>query len=136
MIRHIRLALVVGAAVLAAGCGSARGRVTGTVSYQKKPVAAGTVTFYVVGHAPVAATIADGKYEAGEVPAGEAAVSVSCPSPEPAGQSPSKKPRPGQRLVIVSTPPLGVPTRYADPDSSGLKTTVEKGQNTFPIELD
>jgi hypothetical protein len=69
------------AATLVVGCGDAEklGNVSGSVSYDGKPVETGSITFTAVdGKAPTAgAEIKDGKYAATKVPAGAAKVSIS-----------------------------------------------------------
>jgi len=68
---------VVGVTLLAAGCGS-KATITGTVTYQGKPIPQGYIVFYPdSGARPVNAPIIDGKYTAEQVPTGPAKVSIT-----------------------------------------------------------
>jgi len=129
------IAPVLATALLAGGCGTPQGRVSGTVTYQNKPVEAGTVTFYVIGAPrPVAAVITDGKYEAVDISPGEAMVTVSGPPPsEPVGKT--QKGEGGRPRPTPVPATSSVPAKYADSSTSDLRFTVEPGENTIPINL-
>src|SRR5260370_42605851 len=58
------------------------GTVTGTVSYQGKPLPSGKVSFFGPNDQVASAFIADdGSYEANKVPVGDVKVAVSTPPP-------------------------------------------------------
>jgi hypothetical protein len=108
--------------------------VTGTVTYESKPVPNGTVTFFIEGATPVSAPIADGRYEAHDVPLGDAMVSVvSLQTPEKSPR-PSGKPK-GGSAERPDPPPSNIPLKYGNPSTSDLRFKVERGQNTFPLDL-
>jgi hypothetical protein len=68
---------IAGAALLGVGCGS-KAAITGTVTYQGKPIPAGYIVFTPESGAPaVNAPINDGKYTAEKVPTGPAKVTVT-----------------------------------------------------------
>jgi hypothetical protein len=126
---------VLAAALLAGGCGSSSGKVSGTVTYQNQPLDSGTVTFYVVGSVPVTATITGGNYGPVNVPLGDAVIAVIGP---PAVESPASqrggKPQPGVRPA-VNPSVVTLPVKYADGSTSDLHFTVGPGDNTYPIDL-
>jgi hypothetical protein len=133
----LRTFLVVTLTLLAGGCGSSKGRVTGTISYKNDPVTMGTITFFVEGAPPVSASIANGQYEALDVPPGEAVIVVSGPPPDTGpGVKPKKQTRgeTGQPPPPTPTGPV-LPGRYGKAETSNLKFLVEKGSNTYNIAL-
>jgi hypothetical protein len=119
------------------GCGGSHGKVSGTVNYNSKPVAAGTVIFYVEGSQPVSADIVDGRYEAFEVPVGDAMISVTVAAPADPEAVKAKKPKGDKAPQLPKTPPPseGFPSKYGDPSTSNLRFTIVKGDNTFHIPL-
>jgi hypothetical protein len=132
----LRFAVVV-SVLFVGGCGSSHGKVTGTVMYRNNPVAAGTVMFFVEGSSPVFAEITDGRYEALDVPVGEAMITVTAVNSDPDAAK-AKKPKSGQKAPSPSSKtatPGGLPTKYGDPATSNLRLTVAKGDNTFDIPL-
>jgi hypothetical protein len=93
--------------------------VSGKVTYQKKPLAGGTIVFVPAKKGtPVTATIGeDGTYEVKGVPVGECRVAVR-PDEDQA-----------KKLKALA--------RYADPKTSGLTYEVKKeGENILDIHLD
>src|SRR5437016_971617 len=78
------------------GCGQSRGKVSGTVSLEGKPLTLGTVVLTREGTAPINAVIAkDGTYTVQDVPYGKILVTVF--SPDPAPEPPTKPPKPGTK---------------------------------------
>jgi len=120
------------------GCGPGKGRVSGTVMYDGKLVMTGTVTFFVEGSPPVSGWIgADGRYQAANVPTGEAIVVVISTA---GGEEPAKARKPdrndSKRADKETTASKSaVPEKYSDPNTTDLKFTVQKGDNTFDITL-
>jgi hypothetical protein len=134
---------------LAVGCGSSPGTVSGTVSYRGKLLEHGSVTFQAADGFMCQANIGSGgKYEIRNVAPGKVKVAVVSYSSrmheemkqfvDQMKQVPSA---PGARPGHVGGNPSGrsqyleIPEVYADLDRSGLVYTVQKGANTFNIEL-
>lgn len=112
-------------ALAVCGCSPATTDVSGTVTYQGKPLPAGSVTLVDSSGAVHQAQIqADGKFTVPNVPVGSVRVAVSTPKanrgkPSPFGGEPPPPPPAG-------TPEL--PMELANPDTSGLTGTVTAGQ--------
>lgn len=138
------------------GCGpnlKDRGVVKGKVTVGKKALTTGTVMFYGKNGMSASATIApDGSYEMNDAPLGECKVTVSVPNlpadpmtrarlkgggmkfPEgpkdPTKDSPDLPSAPRVPKEVV---PIDI--KYSNPESSGLSYTVQKGEQTYNIEL-
>jgi len=125
-------------ALAATGCGSSgptMGRVSGTVTYQGKPIEKGTVTFISTdGERPNATgPIEGGSYtlqtsEPGDgAVVGEYKIAVSDIDPNAyitaLPGAPAKKPK------------SGLPKQYLNADTSGMTFKVESGSQTKDIEL-
>jgi hypothetical protein len=126
-------------ALLALGCGSSFGDVSGKVTYNAHPLASGSVMFLASDGRPYDATIdAAGNYAVRKVPVGLAKIAVSCPTPiammEP-GEAKKAQSRVGpldeSKSKIAST----IPIRYGDFAKSKLVVTIESGRTTHDIEL-
>jgi len=119
-------------ALLLAGCGSDLASVTGTVTYDGKPLQTGTVGFFPVGAGPAGygSIQPDGSFrirtgqQAG-LPPGEYRITVQAtgPIPEPTPEN------------LEPVPESIIPERYGNQDQSGLTFTVKPGSNEVPIEL-
>jgi hypothetical protein len=132
--------LALAAAVVAltpAGCGRSgppMGRVSGTVTYQGKPVPKGTVTFVSSDPSRRNATgqlDKNGYYQLQTEEPGDGAelgeYDVTLYShDEPILDYRPKVPVKAQRLI---------PEKYENPKTSALKRTVKSGSNTFDLEL-
>jgi hypothetical protein len=140
IIYRLAVPAAIGMALAAAGCG-------GPKEVQRKQTGAtlqGTVT-YGKDKVPVALVIAkgadssaqnfaddDGRYRIENVPTGEVTVAVNTDAAKgnlmgrymAASKTKAKPPR----LVVV-------PKKYQDPTTSGIKTTVHVGENTFNINI-
>jgi len=121
----------VGLALLS-GCGDAppKKNLSGTVSYQGNLLDHGSVRFFGVDGRPVGSVIQEnGSYQIDLLP-GEYQVSVSSPPKMPAGLEEVDNPPPHD--------PNAVPARYAQPNLSGLSTTVdsEPPTQTYDIVLE
>jgi hypothetical protein len=130
------------------GCGAKRGDVSGTVTYQGKPLPLGTVTFMDAKNESLGSSpITQGKYAIAKVPVGLVKVIVSTPPPltgkdpphplfkaKPRAESPKKAKR-GERLTPDPGSVISIPDKYRSPDQSDLTYTVTPGENTFEIEL-
>jgi hypothetical protein len=132
--------------LLSAGCGS-KGTITGTVSYQGKPLPSGSVMFVPQTGTPVTATIDDGKYTVEKVPTGPAKIGVTSVNFDaPSGQMaqmmmpPKDAPIPPEARKAMEARGQGkkgikIPENYGDPEKSGLTHTVTGGQQVHDIPL-
>lgn len=124
---------------LYAGCGQSN-RVTGTVTFDGKPLPAGQVTFLCdgKGRPAIAATIsAAGAYEIVNPPTGRAHVFVRTFKPQPK-PPPGVDPETGRDYSAdwVDTGPfVPIPKKYASPETSGLEYRIIPGDQTFDIVL-
>lgn len=132
------------------GCGptKAKGKVKGKVKFFDKNLTAGTVTFTAKDGRVGSGNIDfEGNYEVADAPVGEVTITVSVPAP-PMGPAKGMTPQPpkdvGMKTAIGGGTPgpaidpskiVQVPTKYANVDTSGLKYTVEKGEQTHNITL-
>jgi hypothetical protein len=144
--------------LLLAGCGPGEGKLSGRVLYDGKPLPGGTLFFQSAGpYNPVTVTLPgddSGSYEV-VLPVGEAQVSVDNRELEPRPPPPAGIPRgiPGGVLQKLDQPKqkgvsaaharqsaipgkyVKIPQRYYNIATSGLKITVERGNQTKDIEL-
>lgn len=131
----MRVAIWLGAVVLvAAGCGGGPGQaeVSGTVRFEGRPLASGTVTFVGADGAKSHSGIGpNGEYRVQGVARGMAQIGVVSHPRVPAGLM---KPGPGQPAA-KSEPGPAVPARYGDPAASGLSCDVSAAAQTHDIEL-
>ncbi len=138
----------------ALGCGNSnkeRAKVKGRVKFFDKYLTCGTVTFTAKDGRIGAATIDfDGNYEMGDAPIGDVTVTVKVPTPA-AGPRMSGKPKPPPGVPAAQMPGseddktsvpmidpskiVAIPGKYGSVDSSPLKYTVEKGEQTHNITL-
>jgi hypothetical protein len=160
--RLLLLALLV--VVLTLGCQGRRtvGRLSGTVTYQGKPVKGGTIAFFVKDNGVYPTFInPDGTYAVVDLPTGEATVTVETESlnpkrkaaPPPRGAAQPQMAKTGVRDsnkggmasplppdVAGSSAPSGeyvkIPARYANQDTSQLTVTIVGGsQQTQDFDL-
>jgi hypothetical protein len=136
----------------AAGCGGGRATVSGRVTFGGAAVPGALVTFRPenLQHNPVTArTDAEGRFEL-TPPVGPASVSIDNrdqqPRPPTAGRPavlpPGMTPTPATAVAAPrSAPPkpagvyVPIPDRYYRTDTSGLTCKVQRGKQTFDIEL-
>jgi hypothetical protein len=70
----------------------------------------------------------DGKYKLENVPVGEVSIGVNVEA--------AKGPLTSKIMAKQKVPPIvNVPAKYADPATSGIKTTIVKGENTYDIKI-
>jgi hypothetical protein len=120
--------------LLVIGCGkSQNATVSGIVTYDGQPLSTGAVTFQPVAPGPLAIGDIrnDGAYtlrtgDATGLSAGEYQVTVVATGPMP--EATPSNPMPLPELLI--------PARYGDVSTSGLKYTVERGENRIDIALE
>jgi hypothetical protein len=130
----------VGAALLlwaVAGCGS-HGNVSGTVSYQGKPLVWGTVQFEGSDGIVRSGNIdTDGHYTISGVATGEAKVAVSSINPKSSDFQPMQRegaPPPKPRPEITGW--FEIPKKYDTPFGSGLTYPIKSGDNKIDIKLE
>jgi hypothetical protein len=120
------------------GCGvvgSDVGRVSGPVTFEGQPVTSGEVVFVLENGELLRGKLsAKGTYKFDDLPVGRVKIAVRTYPPVPF----PPKHEPGQ---TAPSPPVkdksfvDLPTRYTDPDKSGLTLKVEKGEQNHPIVL-
>ncbi|MDB5309445.1 MAG: hypothetical protein JWO38_3647 [Gemmataceae bacterium] len=119
------------AAGLVAGCGGAgTGEVSGTITYDGKPVEAGAIVFTPAdGNGPTAGgEIKGGKYTAPKVPVGPAKVSISG-----ARITGTKKMYDDPKSAVVQTSEELLPAKYNK--ASELRYDVTSGPQTKDFDL-
>ncbi|QDU73402.1 hypothetical protein Pan97_03730 [Bremerella volcania] len=138
------LVLTMAAVMLGCDSGPSLGQVTGTVTYQGKPIEKGTIVFEVPGTRSAFGKIENGKivdvstFESGDgVPLGEATVAVN--AYDDAGMSTEQTSPNGQnapggtgRMVIGKNL---IPAKYSNPTTSNLHVTIEAGMNVVELNL-
>jgi hypothetical protein len=136
--------------VLAAGCSKSKGTITGTVKLKDgTPVSAGTITFWSADNHPSQGTLkSDGSFSVGDVPVGDAKVTVETPPPRmgpvtmskppegmnmPADMKPSGGDAPGGDNKVKVVP---VPAKYKNANDTPLSYSVVKGsqEKSFVLE--
>lgn len=127
---------------LLAGCGGPNlAKVTGTVTYDDKPLAQGTIHFETPGARPATGKIVDGKivevttYTTGDgVPVGSHKVAIY--SLEGGGAGGAKNPGDASAGPAAMQTTSLIPTKYNDPEKSGLTAEVKSGgANELKFEL-
>ena len=130
-----------------AGCGSSTGKISGKVYYQNTLVTGGTVSFVSADKSSQMAEIKeDGSYTVPRVPVGEATICVETQSFKPPSISaPHYQLPPGVQGPGGYKPPdraarakryVAIPDRYASPEQSGLKYTVNPGSQEYNIKME
>jgi hypothetical protein len=100
----------------------------GTVKYGTEKVLVALVIAQGEGGAATGFIGEDGRYKMDNVPLGEVKLGVNVKAGE--GQNKGKQ-MAGQKVPKT----VAVPEKYADPATSGIKTTINKGENTFDIPI-
>jgi hypothetical protein len=123
----------------ALGCGGRTGDVSGQVRFKGEPLPSGRVTFVCEGgDKPVlTADVRDGAYTIKGAPVGRCKIAVATFEAKttrvphmPANVSP-----PGGAAAAAAGKYVKIPTRYHDPEQSGLEYTVRAGGQPHDIEL-
>jgi hypothetical protein len=127
--------------LLFAGCSAAKGSLSGTVTYQDRPVVYGTVFAVCTDGITRSADIQpNGSYRLENLPIGEVKLAVL--SPEPPKNAAHE--RRGDRSGRGKTAPIPtvdrskwfkIPEKYSDPRLSSLATTISAGHSTFELQL-
>jgi hypothetical protein len=124
------------------GCGSNTAEVSGTVTYEGRPVPSGSVVLYCADGQIVRGNVRDGQYSIPNVPRGAARVVVQSPQRVPPGLRLAQQLPPAHDGPIPPTaagadtePVVALPRRYSVPEESGLTMTVDGRAQTFDIHL-
>ncbi len=131
---RVRVWCAVVAAVAVAGCGGQDGRVRevrGTVSYKGEPLQSGTVRVVGANHEVAFATVQkDGSYILTDVPPGEVKIGVQQGNePRSVGDSSGKKAEKPVR------PPVLLPKKFHDPETSGITHTIARSTTKLDIDF-
>ena len=106
----------------------------GTVTYGKDKLEVALVIIQGQGGAQTALIGEDGRYKAENVPLGEVHLGVNTEAGK--GQMMGPMMAKAQGKAQGPMPKIiDVPAKYANPDTSGITTTVNKGENTFDIVI-
>jgi hypothetical protein len=133
-------------ALLLAGCGPKReasGTVSGTITYQGKPVNGAALLLYGPTSHSADFTIPvdqEGKFSSTDVPPGDYKVvvqpSAGSSGPSTRGMTPAQMAEMKGRLDEMKTPPtIKVPSKYLDPKTSDLQMKVTGGKQEVTLEL-
>jgi hypothetical protein len=120
----------------AVGCGG-RGDVSGKVTYQGKALVFGTVQFEASDGTIKQANIEpDSSYSIPGVPVGEAKVAVSSDNPKGSNFQPlQREGQPPPKPLPEVKGRFPIPKEYQDLSRPKLTYTVNRGNNTYDIEL-
>ena len=123
------------------GCQEGKGRVSGKVSYNGKPLALGSVTFKASDKNFHQGNIGlDGSYDVPGVSLGSALVAVNSSDPEVdyMGKRTLTEQEVSERTTQQAAEKarwFPIPEAYSDPKTSGLSFQVGKGRNQYDIDL-
>ncbi len=147
MTHPTRAATALALAVLcapASGCGSGTATVSGTVTFQGKPLTSGSVALYCADKQILHALIdSAGRYSIPKVPLGAVRVTVQTHRKAPLGLFTAAQPpkmltgdSPIRPIIDPNErPPMVIPYRYAHPEESGLSFVAAVAHQPFDIEL-
>lgn len=126
--------------LVAAGCGSETGTVSGTVLFQGNPIKNGSVIIYCADKQIVRGVIVDGHYSIPNVPYGSAIATIQANPKAPAGLRPNQPlppvtNGPVEGVTAAADPVDQIPQRYSLLDESGLILNVDSRHVTFEIDL-
>jgi hypothetical protein len=133
--------VLLGSALLVAGCSRYRevrypetgATLEGTVSYGKDKIGVALVIAQNGSGAATAFIDDDGRYKLTNVPLGEVSIGVNTDAGK--GQAFGKFMAAAQGKAKGAPRIVEVPSRFANPATSGIKTTVNEGANTFDIVI-
>jgi hypothetical protein len=146
-VRRLRPAALVVFAALAASCSSNRAvrlpetgaTLEGTVKYGGEDVQFAMILVQAGDKAATGKVGEGGRYRVENVPLGEVKIGVntSAARGDFTSRSMSRGARGGDPREMKMAPLkfVDVPGKYADPETSGLKTTTSKGENTFDVVI-
>jgi hypothetical protein len=133
--------VLLGLGLLLAGCSRYRevrypesgATLEGTVTYGKDKVGAALVIAQNGSGAATAFVDDDGRYKLTNVPLGEVSIGVNTEAGK--GQAFGKFMAAAQGKAKGAPRIVEVPGRFANPATSGIKTTINEGANTFDIVI-
>jgi hypothetical protein len=135
--------VLLGIGLLLAGCGAPGGRgikypetgatLEGTVTYGKDKIVAALVIAQNDSGSTTAFVDDDGHYKLQNVPLGEVSIGVDTEAGK--GQAMGKIMARSQGKADAAPRLIDVPKQFADPLNSGIKTTIQKGENQFDIVI-
>jgi hypothetical protein len=105
----------------------------GTVTYGKEIVGAALVIAQNDTGSATAFVDENGRYKLDNVPLGEISIGVDTEAGK--GQAMGRLMAQSQGAAKDAPRLIDVPRRFADPATSGIKTTIHKGSNTFDIPI-
>jgi hypothetical protein len=121
-----------------AGCGRGTTEVSGKVTYNGRPVTSGSVAFAAPdGSCVYADILPDGTYNASGVPVGELKIAVSSPDPRstPSNDRGGRNPPKAKAATPAPAGWVALPSKYAQPDQSGLSVTTTSKAMTHDIVM-
>jgi hypothetical protein len=137
--RYARLAFL-GLGLLLTGCGPSGvhypetgATLEGTVAFGKEQVGAALVIAQNDKGSATAFVNDDGRYKLENVPLGEVNIGVDTVAGK--GMAMGKLQAAAQGKAVQAPKLIDVPSQYADPSKSGIKTTIKKGENSFNIVI-
>jgi hypothetical protein len=131
----VGLVVLLGTIVVLVGCGGGQREIEpsgatleGTVTYNNEKVLVAMIVLAGDKGGAQGFVGEDGRYQIENAPLGDVKVAVNVDAAK--GQLMSKI------MAKQKTPKIvNVPAKYADPNTSNLKTTINKGPNTYDIVL-
>ncbi|MBV9125200.1 MAG: hypothetical protein JO112_17730 [Planctomycetes bacterium] len=119
---------------LVGGCGGGTGNVSGKVTFQGRPLPAGTILFYHGINGVASSDIKpDGTYRVSNVSVGTAKIEIQVPMNIPFAGANLPGASAAPTLPVARAP--AIPARYLDREKSGLSCTVTRGNQTHDIDL-
>lgn len=149
-VRGLVISFGVAAAAAVAGCGygvreqrlpETGATLEGTITYGSEKVHYAEVRVIGDSTSAVGRVEEDGRYKVENVPLGEVKVTVNTDAAKgdytSLTMSKSYKGPKGEGAAGGGPPPkfVGVPGKYAEPETSGLGTTIAAGANTYDIKI-
>lgn len=137
--RFVAAAALAVALPIVAGCGAGKGDISGKVKYKGEVLPGGSVQFMTPGGAFTSEIASDGSYSISGAATGPAKISITYQDPRYveymnalviSARDPSK-PKPKGNPDDFNK----VPTKYTDPNTSGLTYEVKSGSQSYDIEL-
>jgi hypothetical protein len=140
--RRLALLALLGLGLLLAGCAprvreirypETGATLEGTVTYGSDKVGAALVIAQNENGSATAFVDDEGRYKLENVPLGEVSLAVNTEAGK--GQATGRLMAQSQGKANGAPRIVDVPSRFADPAKSGIKTTINKGPNTFDIVI-
>lgn len=105
----------------------------GTVSYGNEKVLVALVIVQGEKSSATGDVGEDGRYKVENVPLGEVKIAVNTDAGK--GKQMSKAMAQSQGKAKALPKVIDVPPKYANPETSGLKTSIKKGSNTYDVVI-